>query len=111
MVACLLLFEVDDPLPAFQRADIAFVDNRIVAEPLRRITAGQKNTAGNLFVLVPRRIEVGNGADFRFGQILSAVSMRNLRLSIRPFSCRPSSHAARMMIFSSLTWRPMVLTE
>lgn len=69
MVARLLLLEVDDPLSALQRADIALVDGRVVAELLRRITADQKDVACNILVLIARQIEVGNGTDFRFGQI------------------------------------------
>ena len=38
VIARLLLLEVNDPLPAFQRTDIALVDGRVVPEPLRRIT-------------------------------------------------------------------------
>lgn len=56
VIARLLLLEVNDPLPAFQRTDIALVDGRVVPEPLRRITTDQKYIAGNIFVLVVGRI-------------------------------------------------------
>ena len=69
MIAGFLLFQVDNPLPALQHADIALVDGRIVAEPLCRVTPDQKNVAGNVFVFISRQIECGNSFDFRFGQI------------------------------------------
>ena len=54
MIARLLLFEVDDPLPAFERADIALVNGRLVAESLCRIASDQKNIAGNILMFVSR---------------------------------------------------------
>ena len=52
VIARLLLFEVDDPLPAFQRADVAFVDGRLVAESLCRIATDQEYITGNILVLI-----------------------------------------------------------
>lgn len=55
MVTGLLLFEVDDLLSVLQRADVAFVDGRVVAEALRRVAPHQKDVAGNIPVPVFER--------------------------------------------------------
>lgn len=56
VVAGLLLLEVDDLLPVLQRADVAFVDGRVVAEALRRVAPHQKDVAGNILVPVFERL-------------------------------------------------------
>lgn len=69
VVAGLLLLEVDDLLPVLQRADVAFVDGRVVAEALRRVAPHQKDVAGNILVPVFREVERGDGPDLRLRQI------------------------------------------
>lgn len=55
MVAGLLLLEVDDLLSVLQRADVAFVDGRVVAEALRRVASHQEDVASNILVPVFER--------------------------------------------------------
>ena len=69
VVAGLLLLEVDDLLPVLQRADVAFVDGRVVAEALCRVAPHQKDVAGNILVPVFREVERGDGPDLRLRQI------------------------------------------
>lgn len=69
VVAGFLLLEVDDLLPVLQRADVAFVDGRVVAEALRRVTPHQKDVAGNILVSVFREVERGDGPDLRLRQV------------------------------------------
>lgn len=69
VVAGLLLLEVDDLLSVLQRADVAFVDGRVVAEALRCVAPHQKNVAGNILVPVFREVERGDGPDLRLREI------------------------------------------
>ena len=69
VVAGLLLLEVDDLLSVLQRADVAFVDGRVVAEALRRVAPHQKDVAGNILVPVFREVERGDGPNLRLRQV------------------------------------------
>ena len=69
VVAGLLLLEVDDLLSVLQRADVTFVDGRVVAEALRRVAPHQEDVAGNILVSVFREVERGDGPDLRLRQI------------------------------------------
>ena len=69
VVAGLLLLEVDDLLPVLKRADVAFVDGRVVAETLRCVAPHQKDVAGNILVPVFREVERGDGPDLQLREV------------------------------------------